>query len=755
MSDFTREDWTLFRSLGTLPAVAGVSVDLLPRLVAKELVDNALDAGATCDARIMPTGALCVKDDGPGIPGAPAEIATLFSINRPLRSSKQLRLPTRGALGNGLRVVAGLVTATGGTIRVWTNGMALDLKPREDGGTDVESRAAETSGTRVEVCLGNGSEFNHGSMRWAYRALTMASAPRYKGLSSPQWYDADAFFELCQAYGAGYVRDLVARLDGCTGATAGRLAAPFGKGRAAESLSREETTALLEAARVVAKAVKPDRLIYVGNDTLNLPRGYARSASIFTPSAPRSPLARIPFLVEVWAAISDQDDVELNVNRSPVTSVVKCWRGREKTDLVIQGCNLIHAFNVGRKPVRLVVNVQTPYMPITSQGKAPDFHLMAGHLFETIEKAANSAKAHHRRLNPAVRQRPETEIVREVLDTAIARASGNGQSRFSLRQLFYQVRPFIIEELGKEPTYENFSKIITAIEEENGEDIPGIYRDARGTLYHPHYRQDISLGTLAVESYERPRWTFNKILYCEKEGFFQILKDAQWPERHDCALLTSKGFASRAARDVIDLLGDTAEDLKFFCIHDADASGTLIHQSLIEATRARGARRVPIVNLGLEPEEALDMGLAVEKVEPMKDAKHRPVADYVPQRWEIWLQTNRIELNAMTSPQFVAWLDSKMAEQEGSKLVPPAEVLTDHLIGTTRNVLRERITAEILTRAGVDAQVGQALGAIMPQIQQQATGLEVATRTALQQQPSDRWTLPIERTAARLAASSR
>ena len=59
---------------------------------------------------------------------------------------------------------------------------------------------------------------------------------------------------------------------------------------------------------------------------------------------------------------------------------------------------------------------------------------------------------------------------------------------------------------------------------------------------------------------------------------------AKWPERHDCALLTSKGYASRAARDVLDLLGDTDEPLTFYCLHDADGPGTMIYQTLQEGT---------------------------------------------------------------------------------------------------------------------------------------------------------------------------
>lgn len=57
-------------------------------------------------------------------------------------------------------------------------------------------------------------------------------------------------------------------------------------------------------------------------------------------------------------------------------------------------------------------------------------------------------------------------------------------------------------------------------------------------------------------------------------------------------MLTSKGYATKAARDILDLLGDTDEEIQFFCIHDADAYGTRIYQALQEGTQSRPARRV-------------------------------------------------------------------------------------------------------------------------------------------------------------------
>ena len=75
-----KEDWTLFRSLNTLTQKAGVSADKIAMVVAKELVDNALDTGAKCDIGLIGNDGFYVEDDGPGIEASDNEIASLFSI---------------------------------------------------------------------------------------------------------------------------------------------------------------------------------------------------------------------------------------------------------------------------------------------------------------------------------------------------------------------------------------------------------------------------------------------------------------------------------------------------------------------------------------------------------------------------------------------------------------------------------------------------------------------------------------------------
>lgn len=124
---FVREEWELFRSINDLSHKAGVPREKIAALVAKELVDNALDACGSCEIEELGNDGFYVQDKGPGID--PSQVADLFSIRRPLKSSKLLRLPSRGALGNGLRVVAGAVLATSGKLVVSTRGATFNSAP--------------------------------------------------------------------------------------------------------------------------------------------------------------------------------------------------------------------------------------------------------------------------------------------------------------------------------------------------------------------------------------------------------------------------------------------------------------------------------------------------------------------------------------------------------------------------------------------------------------------------------------------------
>jgi hypothetical protein len=384
-------------------------------------------------------------------------------------------------------------------------------------------------------------------------------------------------------------------------------------------------------------------------------------------------------------------------------------------------------------------------MPITSDGKEPNLRPFFTAICIAAEKAVR--KAHRPTAETRVSQK---DIVLDNIDDAIATVSGGDEFRFNQRQLLYVLRPIVKDETGKELTTQNFNAIITDFENEHGE-IEGMYREPRGSIYHPHIGETITLGTLMVEDYERPPWLYNKVLYIEKEGFAEALKETRWPERHDCMPMSSKGFTTRAVRDLVDKLAKHDEPVTIFCAHDADAFGTMIFQTFQEATKARGARKIKIVNLGLEPWEAVELGLEIEEVE--EKSRHKPVADYVRKRdddedWEQWLQAHRCELNAMTTPQFIEWLDGKMAAYH--KLIPPADVLEQELSARVEDKVREAITERILREANVDAQVAAALAEIeSPDSTALANGIE----QLFQERPDAQWRDLIEAVASELAGA--
>ena len=216
--------------------------------------------------------------------------------------------------------------------------------------------------------------------------------------------------------------------------------------------------------------------------------------------------------------------------------------------------------------------------------------------------------------------------------------------RFNERQLLYVSARSSWSEPDEELTISNFKKHHHRLRERarrNPRHVPGAAR----LDHHPHRDETITLGTLTVERLRAAGLDLQQDRLHRKRRLAEALKAARWGERHDCAMMSSKGFSTRAARDLIDKLAEHDEPVTVFCVHDADASGTMIYQTLQEATKARGARKIQIVNLGLEPWEAIAMGLEVETSDEARTRK--PVADYVRRRraptadWEEWLQTHR------------------------------------------------------------------------------------------------------------------
>jgi hypothetical protein len=272
---YERDDWQLFLDPTTLPQKAGCQPDQLPALALKELVDNALDEGVHVtldhdDAHWI------VTDDGPGID--PDQVATL-AVNRPLRSSKLKRLPTRGMLGNGLRVVM----AWGRTLIVETRGQRLTLAVDDTTGrTTIERREpiARAPSLTVFVPLANVSDDR--LARVTLEATDCGVV--YDGPSLPHWYGPNDMASLMQAapdyaIAADVIRDL-----GLTPPAdlADRRAHDFGQ---------VEIAAMLREMQRQTKPIKPDAIGRLGN-VYTYCQGYAhrarsRPATAATTAMPR------------------------------------------------------------------------------------------------------------------------------------------------------------------------------------------------------------------------------------------------------------------------------------------------------------------------------------------------------------------------------------------------------------------------------------------------------------------------------------
>ncbi len=121
----------------------------------------------------------------------------------------------------------------------------------------------------------------------------------------------------------------------------------------------------------------------------------------------------------------------------------------------------------------------------------------------------------------------------------------------------------------------------------------------------------------------------------------------------------------------------------------------------------------------------------------------RPNGEY----WEEWLQTHRVELNAMTTPQFIAWLNRKMDIYGSGKLIPPADVLEAELAERIENKVRADLTERILREADLDGRVVTTIAAIkLPK----TTTLVKDIKRLFNREPERQWRDHIEAVAASL-----
>jgi hypothetical protein len=314
------------------------------------------------------------------------------------------------------------------------------------------------------------------------------------------------------------------------------------------------------------------------------------------------------------------------------------------------------------------------------------------------------------------------EAAWQVMEAAYMKASRDGALPANSRQIMYAARPEIIALTGNPTPWKHSSYFTQKLLPDFVDQHPDLCAewdvvfDARGHFREPHTGLGIGLGTVEVRQY-RAQWQrrlaprledleiphqihtagpaqrYTYALFVEKEGFDALLEQVRLAERYDLALMSTKGMTTTAARRLVEWLSEAG--VTVLVLHDFDKSGLEILQKFTTDTRRYQYSAVPrVIDLGLRLDEALQMGLDSEPVtyrskkDPRESLRECGASeaecaflveggsqdnpwDDEPVAW----RGQRIELNAMTSQQFVDWLEEKLQAAGVEKVVPDAETL--------------------------------------------------------------------------------
>jgi hypothetical protein len=288
---------------------------------------------------------------------------------------------------------------------------------------------------------------------------------------------------------------------------------------------------------------------------------------------------------------------------------------------------------------------------------------------------------------------------RTIMEEAYLKASANGTLPANARQVMYAIRGKLQEITNRRLDDQYFTQRLLPdyISENN---LPwNIAFDDRGHFTEPHTELAFGLGTINVRNYLRriaakpepqfvdtkladaivktlgPNGRFNSLLFIEKEGFDSLLSAVGIAQRYDIATMSSKGMSVTAARHLAEALC-SRYGVKLLILHDFDRAGIIIKHTLHSSTRRYTfTSAFEVVDLGLRLDDVEEMELESEDPGGSNISDERLFdADATAEEIE-FLKTGRVELNAMPSDQFVAFLEDKLEEHGIAKIVPDAATL--------------------------------------------------------------------------------
>lgn len=293
----------------------------------------------------------------------------------------------------------------------------------------------------------------------------------------------------------------------------------------------------------------------------------------------------------------------------------------------------------------------------------------------------------------------------EFMERAYMKASANGRYYANARQIMYAARPWVLELTGGESWKKSsyFTQTLLKDYIEMYDPPWKVAWDSRGHLTEPHTQKNIGLGGIEVIKYtgewtdiffdefpsflpeiiietNGPTLRFNAVLFIEKEGFDPILKDAGIAEKYDIAIMSTKGLPVGAACLLAHQFA--LQNIRVFVMHDFDLDGFKIVRTLRRGTRLAPGTSVIDIGFRFEDIEGLQSEQVVykQKKNPKSylrlcGATEKEIDFLVkPSSYYGWYG-ERVELNAMTSDELIAWLERKFYEHGISKLIPSDDIL--------------------------------------------------------------------------------
>lgn len=197
-----------------------------------------------------------------------------------------------------------------------------------------------------------------------------------------------------------------------------------------------------------------------------------------------------------------------------------------------------------------------------------------------------------------------------------------------------------------------------------------------------------------------------------------MLKAAKLAERYDMAVIAAEGYATQAAR-ILFQRAERDRDYQLFVLHDADPYGYNIARTLREETRRVRNYHVDVIDIGLKLEDAVEMGLQFEEFTWQQDIPQGVKESLTDLEKECFIGRQagkkswicrRVELNAMSAPQLVAYIEDKLAEYGAAqKVLPPEGTVTSFAEAVFSESIRNLAERQIMDLLNVPELVRRAL----------------------------------------------